>query len=237
MLSHQTFTGILKGKKGPLATSLDDTIQNLIIKVNECLSLDGSSLNVDDTFKDACIKREIMAMIQEGSVDSTDSVQILTSRIRSLLSRPDKEVQWGKKSKKEELRLSKLDEWYMVQQYLVKEEKESKKRMARKKTEDVAKIQNERRQLLKKMNEKRLDERKKKADELHSVRENVLAAQREAKQKIEARKITGQRLKNERQAQVKLERKKKEILHDLKRVVDGKEKQYILESIQKEEQV
>ena len=228
---------MFKASKDSLATSLDDIIQGLIKKVNDCLSIEENYLNMDVAFRDACVKREILTMVQEGSVYSTDSVQILISRIRSLLSSSVKEGRRGKKNKREELRLSKLDEWYLVQQHLVQEEKESKKGMARKRAEEIVKLQSERQELLKQINKKRLDQRRKKTDELRRVRESVKAAEREAAKEMEARQAAGQRLKDERQAQIKLERKKKEILIDLKRVVDEKEKQIVLESMVQEEQV
>lgn len=223
--------------KGSTASYLDEIISGLVSKVNECMSIDGTCPHVDSSFMDACIRREILAMIQEGSVDSTASVQVLTSRIKEILSSSSKEGKRGRKNKREELRLSKLDEWYLVQQHLVQEEQESKKRMAQKKSEEVAKLQSERRELLKQMSRKRLDQKKKKADDLCRVRETVQAAEREATLEREARRVAGQKLKAERQAQIKFERKKREILHDLKMAVDEKEKHTILESMKEEQQV
>lgn len=220
-----------------VASSLDDIIPLLVTKVSECLSIDGGCPRVDDAFRDACIKREILAMVQEGSIDGPDSVQVLTSRIRTLLTNSDKPTKRGKKNKRDELRLSKLDEWYQVQQYLVQEAKESEKKMARKKKEEKAKFQAQRRELLKEMNQKRLNQRKNKVEELRRVQDHVRTAEKEAALERKARKEAGQRLRCEREAQIELERKKKEIFQDIKKLMDQKERQAILESMREEQQV
>lgn len=217
--------------------SIDVLIHTLISKVDACLCLDGShSINVDAAFKDACIRREILAMVKEGSIHGTDSVQILTSRIQSLLSNSNK-CNRGKKNKREELRLSKLDEWYLVQQYLVQEERESTKKMAQKRAEERATFQNEHRRLLEEIKKRGMDKKRKKVEELRMVQECVRKAARDVAEEMEVRKLAGQRLRQEREEQIELERKKREILEGLCRLVDENEKHDILNSIRNESQV
>ena len=210
-------------------------VDQLVKKVNHCLSIDEKYAHVKGSLKDECIRREILAMVQEGSAGSMDSLTVLATRIDSSLSSYC--TRRGKKNKREQLQLSKLDEWYLVQQQLAMEEKESQKRVAQEKMKAKENSQRERKEFLKELDQTKREQRRRKRDELLQVREDVKKAEKAAARERESKRLLGERLKAERQSQIMAEVKKKEIVSDMRRMADEAEKESILSSLRGEQEV
>jgi hypothetical protein len=210
-------------------------VDQLVRKVNRCLSIDEKYAHVKASLKDECIRREILAMVQEGSAGSMDSLTVLATRIDSSLSSYG--LRRGKKNKREQLQMCKLDEWYVVQQQLAMEEKESQKRVTQAKLKAKEHSQKERKEFLKELDQRKREQRRRKRDELVQVREDVKKAEKAAAQERESKRLLGEQLKAERQSQIEAEVNKREIVNDMRRMADEAERESILSSLREEKEV
>ncbi|KAI8112314.1 hypothetical protein M9434_003637 [Picochlorum sp. BPE23] len=211
------------------------SVDLLVQKVSKCLNLQEKYTHVDISVQDACIRKEILALVEQESINWMTSLELLAKRIDASLGAVHGKR--GKKNKREELKMSKLDEWYLVQQHLAKEEHEKEKEQEKQRRQHMVECQQKRKEHLLEASRKKKEEKRRKKEECIRLKEEVRRAKEDDEKAKLQQRLRANQLKNDRQAQIELEREKKSIATTLKSLVDEKEKKSIADALKKEQQM
>ena len=211
------------------------SVDLLVQKVSKCLNLHEKYTHVDLSVQDACIRKEILALVEQGSINWMTCLDLLARRIDASLGPVNGKR--GKKNKREELKMSKLDEWYLVQQHLAKEENEREKEREEQKRQHMVECQQKRKEHLLEASRKKKEEKRRKKEEYIRLKEEVRKAKEDDERARLQQRLRANQLKNDRQAQIELESEKKSIATTLKSLVDEKEKKMIADTLKKEQQM
>lgn len=202
-----------------------DGLDDLVRRVTECLSINKNYPDVNDPTKDRCIRTEILGLIRDG----LDDLSVLARRIEVSLSPAS--LSGDATGKRELIKLSKEDEWYLVQEHLVAEDRESQKRRLAQKKEEQAARQREHKEFLRQAKLDKDMQKKEKALELERAKQMRIEAEAEARRERAARRQAGEAVRADREAQVKRAEEKQVLLTKLKKVVDEQEKQMVIQSM------
>ena len=211
-----------------LTADADTDIDDLVRRVTECLSINEQYPDVHAPTKDLCIRNEILGLVRDG----LDDLAVLARRIEASLS--PAALSGEAAGKRELVKLSKEDEWYLVQEHLVSEERELEKRRLAQKKEDQAAKQREHKEFLRQSKLNKEQEKREKALELERIKQTRIEAEAAARRERAARRQAGEAVRADREAQVKRAKEKQVLVGKLKKVVDEQEKQSAAQSMRDE---
>lgn len=205
-----------------------DEIHDLVERVNACLSIREAYPDVDKTMKDRCVRDEVLGMVRDG----LDDLSVLARRIEAALSPAS--LSGEATNKIEILKLSKEDEWFLVQEHLVAEEREQQRRRSERKKEEQAAQQREHQEFLRHASMKKEEQKIKKTRELEAMKKKRSELEAEARRERAARRREGEAVRADRQAQVKQAKEKQALVSKLRKMVDEREKQAVVSSLREE---
>lgn len=115
--------GIMKANRAKRRkNTFDDILDELVKRISSMLALDGKHSRSE---VEGCVRAEVASMLKEGSiVDGLQSYDILRSRIEESFKGGGLDRVLLKK--KDLHKVKKRDEWYLVQQYGLEEEKKTR---------------------------------------------------------------------------------------------------------------
>ena len=208
----------------PDAEEMDDLVE----RVTACLSMTEAYPDVEETTKDRCVREEVLGMVRDG----LDDLSVLARRIETALS-PAK-LSGETTNKKTLLKLSKEDEWFLVQEHLVAEEREQQRRRSQQKKEEQAAKQREHQDFLRQIKLKKEEQKREKACELEAMKKKRSELEAEARRERAVRRQEGDAVRANRQAQVTLAKAKQALVSKLRKMVDEREKQAVMDSLREE---
>jgi predicted GNAT family acetyltransferase len=117
--------GIMKAARAKRRMkTFDDILDELVERISSMLALDGEYSRSE---VEGCVRAEVASMLKEGSiVDGLQSYDILRSRIEE--SFQGRGLDRDLVKKKDLHMVKKRDEWYLVQQYGLEEEKRTREK-------------------------------------------------------------------------------------------------------------
>ena len=213
-----------------LSTAEADEMNDLVKRVTACLSINETYPDVEATKKDRCVRDEVLGMVRDG----LDDLSVLARRIEAALSPAT--LSGEVTSKKEVLQLSKEDEWFLVQEHLVAEERERQRRCSEQKKKEQAAKQREHQEFLLQAKVKKEEQKREKARELEAMKKNRSELEAHARHERAARRQEGEAVRANRQAQVTRAKETQALVSKLRKVVDEREKQAVMDSLREEQE-
>ena len=205
-----------------------EEMNDIVKRVTECLSINEAYPDVETVIKDRCVRNEVLGLIRDG----LDDLSVLARRIEAALT--PAALCGEATNKKELLKLSKKDEWFLVQEHLVAEEREAERqRLERKRKEQAAK-QREHQDFLKQVKLEKEGKKREKARELEAMKQERRELEAEARRQRAARRQAGEAVRADRESQVKRAKDKQMLVTKLKKVVDDQEKRAVMASLRDE---